>query len=158
MSELVEKLCVLSVFFGLALSLMPEGTVKKLSPAVGAAALLLCLLDGVAAVDTEGLMLDIARYRALSETLTADSEALRERLDRQSIERECQTYIEGKAEELGLHSLSVHVTAQWSAEGFWMPETAELSGSWNERARKRLEGLIEAELGIPAQRQEWSSG
>ena len=65
MSELVEKLCVLSVFFGLALSLMPEGTVKKLAPAVGAAALLLCLLDGVAAVDTEGLMLDIARYRPI---------------------------------------------------------------------------------------------
>ena len=62
MSELVEKLCVLSVFFGLALSLMPEGTVKKLAPAVGAAALLLCLLDGVAAVDTEGLMLD-SRFR-----------------------------------------------------------------------------------------------
>lgn len=158
MIALVEKLCVLSVFFGLALSLMPDGTVKKLAPAVGAAALLLCLLDGVAAVDTEGLMVDIARYRELSETLAADSETLRKRLDRQSIEQECQTYIEGMAEELGLIGLSVSVTARWSAEGFWMPESVKLSGQWDERAKNRLAGLIEAQLGIPARRQEWSSG
>lgn len=118
MNELVEKLCVLSVFFGLALSLMPEGIVKKMAPAVGAAAMLLCLMDGIAAVDTDGLAMDIARYQELSETLTMDAESLHKRLDRSLIEQECQTYIENKAEELGLRGLSVRVAAVWVAEGF----------------------------------------
>jgi stage III sporulation protein AF len=154
--ELVEKLCVLSVFFGLALSLMPDGTVKKMAPAVGAAAMLLCLMDGMAAVDTEGLAMDIARYRELSETLTMDAEALHERLDRNLIEQECQTYIENKAEELGLQELTVRVAAEWSAEGFWLPESVCIEGQWSMQEKERLSQMIESQLGIPTQRQEWT--
>lgn len=156
MNELVEKLCVLSVFFGLALSLMPEGIVKKMAPAVGAAAMLLCLMDGIAAVDTDGLAMDIARYRELSETLTMDAESLHKRLDRSLIEQECQTYIENKAEELGLRGLSVRVAAVWVAEGFWLPESVSIEGQWNEKEKGRLSQMIESQLGIPMQRQEWT--
>ena len=156
MNELVEQLCVLSVFFGLALSLMPDGIVKKMAPAVGTAAMLLCLMDGIAAVDTDGLVLDIARYRELSETLTMDAEALHERLDRNLIEQECQTYIENKAEELGLYDLSVCVTAVWSMEGFWLPETVSIEGQWSVNDKERLSQLIESQLGIPVKRQEWT--
>ena len=156
MTELVERLCVLSVVFGLALSLMPEGGVKKLTSAVAAAALLLCLLDGVDAVDTGGLLMDAARYRELSASLTADADALRSRLDRRVIEQECETYIEDKAAALGARVLSVRVTAVWSAEGCWLPEAVSVSGRWSEAARARLSGLMETELGIPAERQEWA--
>lgn len=156
MTELVERLCVLSVVFGLALSLMPEGGVKKLTGAVAAAALLLCLLDGVNAVDTGELLMDAARYRELSASLTADADALRSRLDRRVIEQECETYIEDKAAALGARVLSVRVTAVWSAEGYWLPEAVSVSGSWSEAARARLSGLMETELGIPAERQEWA--
>lgn len=156
MTELVERLCVLSVVFGLALSLMPESGVKKLTSAVAAAALLLCLLDGVNAVDTGELLMDAARYRELSASLTADADALRSRLDRRVIEQECETYIEDKAAALGARVLSVRVTAVWSAEGYWLPEAVSVSGRWSEAARARLSGLMETELGIPAERQEWA--
>lgn len=156
MIELVEKLCVLSVFFGLTVSLMPEGTVKKISPAVAAAAMLLCLMDGIATVDTDGLSMDIARYWELSETLTMDAEALHERLDRNLIEQECQTYIENKAEELGLQNLSVRVAAVWSTEGFWLPEAVSIMGQWSIKEKERLSQMIESQLGIPIQRQEWT--
>ena len=156
MIELVEKLCVLSVFFGLAMSLMPEGTVKKMAPAVAAAAMLLCLMDSISSVDTDGLVLDIARYRELSETLTMDAEALHERLDRTLIEQECQTYIENKAEELGLQELTVRVAAEWSAEGFWLPESVCVEGQWSMQEKERLSQMIESQLGIPTQRQEWT--
>ena len=156
MIELVEKLCILSVFFGLALSLMPEGIVKKMAPAVGAAAMLLCLMDGIADVDTDDLVMDIARYRELSQTLTTDAEVLHERLDRYLIERECQAYIEGKAGELGLHALSVRVAAAWSSEGFWLPESVSIGGQWTAKEKERLSQMIESQLGIPAQRQEWT--
>ena len=156
MIELVEKLCVLSVFFGLAMSLMPEGTVKKMAPAVAAAAMLLCLMDSTSSVDTDGLVLDIARYRELSETLTMDAEALHERLDRNLIEQECQTYIENKAEELGLQELTVRVAAEWSAEGFWLPESVCIEGQWSMQEKERLSQMIESQLGIPTQRQEWT--
>ena len=156
MTELIERLCVLSVIFGLALSLMPEGGVKKLTPAVGAAVLLLCLLDGVTTVDTGELLMDTARYRELSASLTADADALRARLDRRVIEQECEAYIEDKAAVLGVRVLSVRVTAVWSAEGFWLPESVSVTGHWSEAARARLAGLIETELAIPAERQEWA--
>lgn len=156
MTELVERLCVLSVIFGLALSLMPEGGVKKLTPVVGAAALLLCLLDGVTTVDTAGLLMDTAHYRELSASLTADAEALQARLDRRVIEQECEAYIEDKAEALGIQLLSVRVTVVWSAEGFWLPEAVSVSGRWSETARARLAGLMETELAIPAEKQEWA--
>ena len=103
-----------------------------------AAAMLLCLMDSISSVDTDGLVLDIARYRELSETLTMDAEDLHERLDRNLIEQECQTYIENKAEELGLQELTVRVAAEWSAEGFWLPESVCIEGQWSMQEKERL--------------------
>ena len=60
-----------------------------------------------------------------------------------------------KATQLGLDGLWAEVTARWSDEGFWYPWEARLGGP--ESGRAELERLIEAELGIPAERQSWEA-
>ena len=69
------------------------------------------------------------------------------------IERECAAYILDKADALGLAVSSAAVTARWSEEGFWYPW--ESRAACSESDRETLSAVIEAELGIPAERQSW---
>ena len=60
-----------------------------------------------------------------------------------------------KAEELGADVSVVKVQAQWNLDGLWVPYSAEINAPDTGSAKAALEGLIENELGIPAERQMW---
>ena len=74
-------------------------------------------------------------------------------LQRTVIESELRAYILDKADALGLAVSSAAVTARWSEEGFWYPW--ESRAACSESDRETLSAVIEAELGIPAERQSW---
>ena len=97
----------------------------------------------------EGVQANPEAARAVAEG--AGEEA--DRLNRTIIERECAAYILDKADALGLAVSSAAVTARWSEEGFWYPW--ESRAACSESDRETLSAVIEAELGIPAERQSW---
>lgn len=61
-----------------------------------------------------------------------------------------------KAADLSLTLRSVKVSARWSREGVWVPERVSIVLVQDAPGREKLASLIEAELGIPKQIQEWS--
>lgn len=59
-------------------------------------------------------------------------------------------YIVTQAEEMGV-TLTASVTCDWTEEGLPVPAGAVLRGDVPEQARQALTGVIQAELGIPAE-------
>lgn len=69
------------------------------------------------------------------------------------ITRRCTAYIWDKATELGM---SVEAEVQLTREDGWpYPAGAVLRGTWTEQQRQALAELLEQELGIPMEEQEW---
>ena len=80
-----------------------------------------------------------------------------ERLQRTVIESEMRTYILDKAAQCGAALDDAQVTLQWSTDGYWYPQSVRLVTSGPAAENSRLAQIIEAELGVPRTRQEWSS-
>ncbi len=67
------------------------------------------------------------------------------------IEEETEAYILDKADSLGM-TCQVEVVVQWEDE-IPQPWSACVTGTWNQTQQEALAGVLEAELGIPRQRQ-----
>lgn len=157
MADCIRQLCGLSVFCGIALTLAPEGSTRRMLSFACAVVLLACVLSGLRNLDTDAYALELAQIREREQRFLQHSEDVRTELDRRVIEERCRTYIWDKARELGLTLTDVRVSVQWSLEGVWVPYAAVLDGTLSETDRKRLGEKIETELGIPAERQEWNT-
>ena len=94
--------------------------------------------------------------RSFSSKNSSEAETERRELNRLVIEQECGEYIMDKAADLSLSVRSVKVGARWSREGVWVPDRVSIILAEDGSARTRLVSLIEAELGIPEEVQEWS--
>ena len=92
-------------------------------------------------------------YDAYAAALSDSSE----RLQRTVIESEMRTYILDKAAQCGAALDDAQVTLQWSTDGYWYPQSVRLVTSGPAAENSRLAQIIEADLGIPRARQEWSS-
>ena len=77
--------------------------------------------------------------------------ALGQELDRALIEQRMEAYILDKARTLGVPLAAARVHLRWSTQGVWLPESAELTGTYNEILARTLE----AELGIARSAQTW---
>ena len=118
----------------------------------GGLLLLTALLGPLQGMDWGEYALALSEARALSEELSGELEEKNRDLERLYIERECSAYILGEARKLGLDG-SGEVRARWMDSTF-LPWEVRLSlGESPER--KTLSGRIEAELGIPEERQYW---
>ena len=111
------------------------------------------LLSPVVELDMQALPEAIARYGEAARAVADGAEEEADRLNRTIIERECAAYILDKADALGLSASEASVTARWSEEGFWYPWECRVSCA--EGGRAALSRAIEAELGIPPERQSW---
>lgn len=153
----IRQLCVLSLFCGAALSVLPEGGVKRVAEVTCTASLILALVSPLKALDMQTYALESAKRHELETAMTNDAQEAQQRLNRLVIEQEYEAYIMDKAKELGLEGLAVDVEVQWSLEGLWMPYGATLSGVYSQTGKERLSALMAADLGIPYERQRWDS-
>ena len=98
----------------------------------------------------------VARYGEAARAVAEGAGEEADRLNRTIIERECAAYILDNADALGISAADAAVTARWSEEGFWYPWESRVSCP--EGGRAALSEAIEAELGIPPERQSWEEG
>ncbi|MBR0208565.1 MAG: hypothetical protein IJQ43_06690 [Oscillospiraceae bacterium] len=152
----LRGICAASVFFGLALALLPEGREKRVASLCVTAALVLMLLGLFRSFRWDGYAVSLAEMRSAANAICADAEEGRRALSRRVIEQECEEYIMDKAADLSLAVRSVKVSAGWSREGVWVPERVSITLAEDGPGRARIASLIEAELGISEQVQEWS--
>ena len=152
----LRGICAASVFFGLALTLLPEGRDRRVASLCVTAALVLMLLGLFRTFSWESYAISLAEMRSASDEIAENAEEGGKALSRLVIERECGEYIMDKAAELSLAVNRVKVSARWNREGVWVPERAAIVLDRDGESRKKLSSLIAAELGIPEDRQEWS--
>lgn len=128
------------------------GRVQKL---VSGVVLLTLLLSPLAKPDSAVYAVSLSAYRQRSASLAQTLTEQENYLNRLFIERECGAYILDEAGSLGMEG-RVEVRVKWQDNCF-VPYSAELYLG-ESPARERLAALIEAELGIPRERQVWHEG
>lgn len=156
MKQFVMQICALSVFCGLALSLIPEGSVKRMSGLCCMLLLTITALTAARSFDYSAYSLELSRYREMGRSLAVEAEERRSRLERLVIEQECADYIQQQAELLGIKKLRAEVGARWDTAGVWVPEFVRLNGEFSTEQSVKLQALITAELGIDELHQEWT--
>lgn len=155
MREAIRVLCALSVLCGLAQSLVPEGGAKKSLSFVCAVVLLAGGIRLLREPDWESYALEARQLQIREDTyLQENTEKLRS-LDRRVIEAEYGAYILDMAAKRGFEVNRVGVQVVWSMEGLWLPYSLWVEGELPPEERSVLAGRIEAELGIPQERQTW---
>ena len=152
----LRTVCAAAVFFGLVLTLLPDGRERRMASLCATCALIILLLGHLRSIRWEEYAISLAQTREAAERISSDANIDRNRMNRYVIERECEEYIMDKAEDYGLELASVRVTAAWHREGVWVPDTARLVIEKRNEAQRRLVSWMEAQLGINEAHQEWS--
>lgn len=157
MYEGIRELCAVSLLCGAALSILPEGGVKRVAEILCTASLILAVISPIKEIDMDAYALESARLHELETSLAQQGQEAGERINRLVIEQEYEAYIMDKARELGVNDLTADVEVQWSMEGFWMPYGVKLISNCGDSERERLSQLLVSDLGIPYERQRWNS-
>ena len=130
-------------------------SLRRIVKLIGGVALTCLLFSPLVSFDYDSYAAALQDCRVSVSTDGAVSDTS-ERLQRTVIESELRAYILDKADALGISAADAAVTARWSEEGFWYPWESRVSCP--EGGRAALSEAIEAELGIPPERQSWEEG
>ena len=131
------------------------GSMKRVLKLIGGVAMAAALLSPLLKFDYAAYASSLQLY---SGSMTWDPAAVEEtenRLNRTIIESECGAYILDKAAQLSVPLTDAQITVQWSTDGFWYPCAVTLTQPAGAEKSAALAGIIEADLGIPSERQEW---
>ena len=135
-------------------TLVPEGTLRKISGFTGGLLLLAALLQPVLKTDLGRLRLDFSGYEEAIEARTAELDNAGKEELAAIIAGRTAAYISDKADALGLE-VTVRVETEPGADGeVPLPAFVELTGPYSQS----LTDWIAGELGIPAERQVWHEG
>ena len=138
-------------------SLFPTSErVRRVTKLAGGVALTCLLFSPLVTFDYDAYAAALQDYHVSVSTDGAVSDSS-ERLQRTVIESEMRTYILDKAAQCGAALDDAQVTLQWSTDGYWYPQSVRLVTSGPAAENSRLAQIIEADLGVPRTRQEWSS-
>lgn len=141
-----------------ALALTPNGKIKKIVSLICGFAMITALISPIMSFDFNTFSQYIVEYKNISDGYLIDIEEENENLQRAIIEEESEAYILDKAAVLGIEDCSISVGTKKAEESYWYPYKAELGGKASESQKQALTAYIEANLGIPAERQYWSGG
>ena len=155
MARCIRELCVLSVFCAAAMQLAPEGGVKRVLSVLCTAALFSTALGAIRDIDYTAYALELAKNREREQRFLAESEDMRERLDRLVIAGEYEAYVMDKASQNGLTPVSAEVGLRWSIDGLWVPDSLELHYRGERRQAEKTAAAVTGELGIAPERQRW---
>ena len=139
--------------FSLLVTVLPDGRVRKTAQFTGALLLILTVLAPIMKLDSDDFARAIAKVQIDTSAFRRDTKNNDRELIAQLIKEESQTYILDKAAELGIN-VTAEVTLSEGSE-YPYPVSVVLRGSPSEQAQNRLSSIIECDLGIPPDRQEW---
>ena len=143
-------LTAVSALLALAESLVTQEGIRRVLRLAGGVLMILVLLQPV-------VRMELGDLRFSPDALRQEAEALEEEYARQQeaaletgIEEELASYIWDKAQALGL-SCQVRVTVETGADGIPVPRSVTVTGAYSED----LSEIIETDLGIPREQQNW---
>ena len=153
----IRQLCAMSLLCGAALTMAPEGGVKRVTEILCTAILVLTILSPLIELDYDDYALTSARRHEAETELFDRAENTGQRLNRIVIEQEYESYIMDKASDLGLNVSGVDIQVEWSLDGLWVPHGATISADGDKAVKEELGRILRDDLGIPYERQQWNS-
>lgn len=154
--EWVRAIAGAALICAAATALTPKGKVKNVLKPICGIVLIIAMINPIVKQDLPAMSLDISDYRKRADEIIGSSEEKQDNLSRTIIENELEAYILDKAQSLDMSLDSVEVLAKWGDEGCWYPYEVKLNANIPQMEQKLISNSIEAELGIPKERQYWS--
>ena len=152
MRQWIIGIAAASLLSSIALTLTPAGRVRQVTKFACGLMCALALAAPVVRLDMDALAAGLAAYEQQARQTTEQSEEETRMLNRTYIEEQYAAYILGKAAEADISVDGVTVSARWDENDLlWYPWQATVEAEYSEK----LSGLMEAELGIPRERQNW---
>ena len=152
MRQWVMSVTAASLISAIAMALTPAGRVRQVTKLACGLLCALAVASPVLQLDIGSLAANMAVYEQRAQMITEQAEEETKMLDRTYIEEACGAYILTKAAEGSLAVDSAAVLARWDEDGLvWYPWSVTVDAPFDEG----LSAVIEANLGIPRQRQSW---
>ena len=143
-------LTAVSAPLALAESLVTQEGIRRVLRLAGGVLMILVLLQPVVHMDLGELHFSPDALRQEAEALEEEYAWQQEAALETGIEEELASYIWDKAQALGL-SCQVRVTVETGADGIPVPRSVTVTGAYSED----LSEIIETDLGIPREQQNW---
>lgn len=147
-------MCAAAMAVTLADCLLPEGAVKKIGKLIGGLVLMIAALQPLVGLDYSMISAAWASYRLENSGYSAALETENTQLIKIIIEEQTSAYIQDKAAELGI-DCTVQVTCQIQEDGTPYPAQAVIQGSLTQKQMETIELLIEGDLAIPKDSQQY---
>jgi len=154
--EWVRAIAGAALICAAASALTPKGKVKGILKLVCGIVLIMAMINPLLDGTLPELSLDLSAYRQKADEIIGEAEEKENGLSRRIIEGEMEAYILDKARSLGATLESVEVAVKWGDEGCWYPHEVTITAELPPREKSLISNSIEAELGIPGERQYWS--
>lgn len=142
-----------ALLMSFVLAIMPEGRIRHTAKFLGALLVVLVVVSPVVKLNAENMARTIAKFEMEKESLRTGIEVKNREILSELIKENTQAYILDKAERMGI-AVTVDVTMRDEGD-YPFPVSVMLTGRLTPAEQTRLERVIEQDLGIPPECQEW---
>lgn len=140
-----------ALFCGVVTEICPSGSSKNVLKLLCGVVMAIALISPLIKFDLPSYSLNMSKYRAAADEISLSAKEKADAFSRTIIEEECRAYILDKADILQVEVRDASVNLRWDDSGFWYPEECSIDGEYN----PELSALIESELGLGKNRQNW---
>jgi hypothetical protein len=152
----VRAIAGAALICAVAFALTPKGKVKSVLKLVCGIVLICAIVNPVIKKNLPDMSMDMSKYRDEADEITNNAKDTKNSLSRTIIEDKLKAYILDKAKSYNAQLDSVSVSVKWGDEECWYPYEVSLTANIGEKEKGLISNAIEAELGIPKERQYWS--
>lgn len=151
----IRGIATAAIVTGIALAAAPPGRIRQVMKMTCGVVMIIAIISPLLGKQLPGLSADLSKYRQEAAELAQAAWAESSNLDRSYIEGKCAAYISEKAAAMGIELENVRVIAEWSGEGCWYPDEVHIVCPVSTGDKVAVSAIIEAELGIPQEKQVW---
>ena len=152
--EYLLSVVAIALLAGVVLALTPKGAVHRTLTFFSGLALILTALGPIARLDFDALAQTMAKTRLEAAEAAEGVSIDNTQLIAELIKEETETYIWDKAAAMEMELTDVTVEVRIGG-AYPYPYRAVLTANCTEEQRQQLTKALEADLAIPAERQEW---
>lgn len=153
MREWILGIFAASLLTSIAVIITPKN--KRAVTLAGGLIMILAAVKPLAQLSYQDMAQQISKYSLKADELRTGIDVGSAEIMALIIQEQTEAYILDKAVELGLDA-EISVETKRASDGWPYPESVSVSGRFSENQKQQLSKYISSELGIPADRQEWS--
>jgi len=142
-----------ALIVGVTSMLVPQGAAKKTVELIGAMLLVLAVIMPFAKISPAAMARTIAQFQMDAEEMQTGIEVKNQDILADLIKQKCEAYILDKAEKIGV-TIDADITISKEG-GYPYPVQVQISGRLSKEDRAYLQTMIERDIGIAVEQQEW---